>query len=87
MAKGRRISITLTRDDELYLRAYLRQKKRWKDLPALFRDGGFQLVARNPLTPDQVTRAVHGDGNPREGRSAVLRGGSGANSEEGCGAV
>lgn len=83
MPRGRRISITLSRDDELYLRAYLRQKKRWRDLASLARDAIFQLIARNPLTKAQTARAAQGGGDGQEEPSAVLRKASGANSRVG----
>jgi hypothetical protein len=73
MVKGKRISITLSPGDEYYLTAYLKQKKRWRDLAALARDAIFQLVARNPLTEAQTTRAIQGDGSEPEEGSAVLR--------------
>jgi hypothetical protein len=73
---GKRISLTLTLEDYEHLRAYLRQKRRWKDPASLARDAIFQLIARNPLTEAQDERARKGHGEAPVERSAVLREGS-----------
>lgn len=79
---SKRLSITETRPGEFdYLRAYIGEKKRWKDLPALFRDGAYQLIARNKLTAAQEARARARQEDRPVGPSAVLREASGANSK------
>lgn len=74
MAKKRRVSITEAEDGEwLKLELYVAEKKRWKDLPAFFRDAAYQHQSRNALTPAQEARVAERLKERRGGGSAALR--------------
>jgi hypothetical protein len=77
MPRTKRISFTVTGSDYYLVRAYIREKRRWKDAAALARDALFQHIARNPLSEAQVARVGQEQGEGGEAGLAVLRGGSG----------
>lgn len=76
MGRPRRVSFVLTASDYYYVRAYVREKRRWKDPAALARDALFQHISRNPLSEAQEARVEEEQGEGGESGHATLRGAS-----------
>lgn len=77
MDRPPRISLTVTVPEYNYIRAYIRQKRRWRDAAALARDALFQHIHRNPLSKAQEARLEEEQAEEEKAGHAVLLGASG----------